>query len=395
MEGLKVGRKNRSFVVPIGPYHPTLKEAEYFKIEVEGERIIDADIKVGYTHRGIENIAMHRTYWRDIFLFERVCGICSGVHTNTFCQTVEELVGIEIPERAKYLRTILLELERIHSHLLWFGVGLHIIGFDTLFMHVWRDREIVQDILEMLTGNRVNYAYNKFGGVRRDLSPTLAKGINEKLDLVDKALKTLFQELTSDPLIFARVKDIGILDKNTAKKYCVTGPTARASSVAIDVRKDDPYDAYDKIDWSVSVYDSCDILARVLVRYEELVEAVKIIRQAIKDLPEGPISVEFDDFPEGIATSRCEAPRGELFYYIKSNGTNIPERVKVRTPSYVNIPSVKPMLIDETIADMPIILASVDPCFSCTDRVTIVDVRKNRKYTVTFEELEQKFRRKR
>ncbi|MHA1469749.1 MAG: hydrogenase large subunit [Candidatus Asgardarchaeia archaeon] len=387
--------KNHSFIVPIGPYHPALKEAEYFKLEVEGERIIDADIKVGYTHRGIEKIAMSRTYWRDIFLFERVCGICSGVHTNTFCQTVEELVGIEIPERAKYLRTIMLELERLHSHLLWFGVGLHIIGFDTLFMHVWRDREIVQDILEMLTGNRVNYGYNKFGGVRRDLSPALARGINEKLDSLEKALKVLLQELTSDPLIFARVKEIGLLHKNTAKKYCVVGPTARASSIAIDVRKDDPYDAYDKIEWSISVYDSCDVLARVLVRYDEMVESVKIIRQALKDLPEGPISVEIEEFPEGIAMSRCEAPRGELFYFIKSNGTNIPERVKVRTPSYMNIPSVKPMLIDETLADVPIILASVDPCFSCTDRVIVIDSRKNKEYVVTFEKLEQMFRRKR
>lgn len=385
----------KPFILPIGPYHPTLKEAEYFRLEVEGERIIDADIKVGYTHRGIENISMHRTFWRDIFLFERVCGICSGVHTNTFCQTVEELVGIEIPERAKYLRVILLELERLHSHLLWFGVGLHLIGFDTLFMHVWRDREYVQDILEMLTGNRVNYAYNRFGGVRRDVTPSLIQGINETLDKLDKALSVLLTELTTDPLVFARVKDIGILDTPTAKKYCVTGPTARASNVPIDVRRDDPYAAYDLIDWEVIVNDSCDILARVLVRYGELVESVKIIRQAIKDLPEGPIYVEFDEFKEGIATSRCEAPRGELFYYVESNGTNVPERVKVRTPSYVNIPSVKPMLIDETIADVPIIIASVDPCFSCTDRVLIVDTRKNHRYYMTLEELEQKCRRRR
>ncbi|MGQ9543898.1 MAG: hydrogenase large subunit [Candidatus Bathyarchaeia archaeon] len=380
-----------SSILPIGPFHPALKEAAFFKLEVDGERVVGGDFKFGYMHRGIEELATRKTYHSNIFLAERVCGICNTVHSTCYTQTVEALMDIDPPERAKYIRTIMFEAERIQSHLLWFGVGMHEIGYDTAYMYMWREREYALDILESICGKRVNLGINTIGGVRRDIAPEKEDLIKSRLNHLDKAISKIGKMLGEDRILGARVKGVGVLPKDEAKKLCVVGPTARGSGVDIDTRRDDPYAAYPNIDFEVPVEEGGDVLSRTLVRLRELAQSVKIIRQAITNLPKGPVATGMLPFPKvGEAFGRVEAHRGELVYYIRSNGTNFPERVKIRTPSVVNNNSILPMVVGETIADVPIILASIDPCFSCTDRVTVLDTRRNVERIVTLSDLKMR-----
>jgi NADH-quinone oxidoreductase subunit D len=377
-----------STVLPIGPFHPALKESAFFKLEVEGERIVGGDIKFGYMHRGIEDLATMKTYHSVIFLAERVCGICNTVHSTCYTQTVEALMDMEPPERAKYIRTIIFETERLQSHLLWFGVGMHEVGYDTAYMWMWKEREHAVEILEAICGKRVNLGINTLGGVRRDITPESKRLIETKMNILEKSVRKVAKIVTEDRILKGRIKDVGILTKEDAKKLCVVGPTARGSGVDIDNRRDDPYAAYSKIGFDVPVQEGGDVLSRALIRLEELFQSIRIIRQAAKDLPDGPIALEELAYPKvGDAFGRVEAHRGELTYYIKSNGSNRPERVKIRTPSVVNNNALLPMMLGETIADVPIILASIDPCMSCTDRVTLLDLRKNSEREVTLSDL--------
>ncbi|MBS7622795.1 nickel-dependent hydrogenase large subunit [Candidatus Bathyarchaeota archaeon] len=377
-----------STIFPIGPFHLALKEAALLKLEVEGERIVGGDIKLGYMHRGIEELATKKSYHSNIFLAERVCGICNTAHSTCYAQTVEALMGIDPPARAGYIRTIVFEAERLQSHLLWFGVGMHEIGYDTAYMYMWMEREHALDMLEAICGKRVNLGINTLGGVRRDITPDKMSFIRTKLDLLERAVRKTGKLIGEDRVVKARVKDVGVLTRDEAKRLCVVGPTARGSGVNIDTRRDDPYAAYPNVEFDVPVEEGGDVLSRTLVRLRELSQSIKIIRQALNDMPGGPIALEELPFPRvGEALGRVEAHRGELVYYIRSDGTNSPERVKIRTPSVVNNNSLIPMMLGETIADAPIILASIDPCFSCTDRVTIVDVRKNKEKTMTLSDL--------
>ncbi|KXA99792.1 hypothetical protein AKJ42_02525, partial [candidate division MSBL1 archaeon SCGC-AAA261C02] len=362
-----------TLVVPVGPQHPALEEPEHFRITVEGEEIVDADVRLGYMHRGIEKAFQEQNYQRGVYLSERICGICSGIHTLVNVETAEQLAGIEAPPRAKYIRTIVAELERIHSHLLWAGIAAHEIGFMTLFMLTWRDRELVMDLLEMISGNRVNYAANTIGGVRFNINPTQAVKIMDGLDELEKHGKHYADVFPSDPTILARCEGKGILSKEDGLKLCAVGPTARASGIDVDLRRDDPYAAYDEIDFEVITAKEGDVLANAKVRLLEILESVKIIRTALERMPSGRLRVEVPrEFPEGEATNRGEAPRGELFYHFKSRGGEKPYRVKVRTPTLANIPSALEKLKGETLTEVPIVVASIDPCFNCTERVTVV-----------------------
>jgi len=364
---------NYDFIVPIGPQHPALKEPETFLLMMSGEKIKGMNVRLGYNHRGIEKACEGQTYIQDLYLIERVCGICSHSHASCFAQAVEEIAGLELPKRALYIRTLIGELERIHSHLLWLGVAGHEIGFDTLLMYTWRDREIVMDILALLTGNRVNYSINTIGGVRRDITTEQIPQILKAIDTLEERTKYYAKVATEDTTITARLSGIGLLSHDNVLKLGVVGPTARASGVKRDVRKDDPYAAYGEIDFNVITDDHCDVYGRTLVRVGELMESYKIIRQVLAKLPEGPITVKAPrKIPVGQAVSRYEAPRGEDLHYVKSNGTDKPDRVKVRAPTLANVQAVAEMLKDRYLADMPIVVAAIDPCFSCTDRMTSI-----------------------
>jgi len=375
--------------IPFGPQHPALKEPESFLISLRGEKITAMSVRLGYNHRGIEKACEERTYTQDLYLVERICGICSHSHSTCFVQAVEEIVGIELPARAKYIRTLIGELERIHSHLLWLGVAGHEIGFDTLLMYTWRDREVVMDLLAKLTGNRVNYGINSIGGVRRDISPAQKEETLRAMDLLQERTKYYISLAKDETTLIKRLSGVGVLSNEDAKRLGAVGPTGRASGLKRDVRKDDPYAAYAELDFKVVTSNECDVYGRTLVRLGELMQSYSMVRQVIEKIPDGPIAVKVPrKIPAGEAVSRYEAPRGEDFHYVRSNGTEKPDRVKVRAPTLANIQVVSKMLENRYLADMPIVVAAIDPCFSCTDRlIAVYDSGKKAKNTLVWESL--------
>lgn len=377
------------FKIPMGPQHPALKEPESFSIALRGEKIMGVDIRLGYNHRGIEKACEERTFAQDVYLIERVCGICSHSHSTAFVQAVEEVAGLVVPPRAQYIRTLIGELERVHSHLLWLGVAGHEIGFDTLLMYSWRDREIVMDLLALISGNRVNYGMNAIGGVRRDVTEEQAQDILKGVKTLEERTKYYIEVATQETTIIKRLSGVGVLKKDDALRLGAVGPTARASGVDYDVRRSDPYAAYAELDFNVITDTNCDVYGRTVVRVKELLESYKIVRQCLKNLPGGPLAVKAPrKIPAGEAVSRYEAPRGEDVHYVKSNGGEKPERVKVRAPTLANIQAVKHMLKDRYLADMPIVVAAIDPCFSCTDRLVSVKGNTGRsKKILTWEAL--------
>jgi ech hydrogenase subunit E len=363
----------RKFIVPIGPQHPALKEPGHFEFTVDGEIVIGASVRLGYVHRGIEKGCEQRTWVQDIYLLERICGICSHSHATAFVLGVEKLAKVTVPPRAQAMRTLFLELERVHSHLLWLGVAAHEGGFDTLFMYSWRDRETVMDILENLSGNRVNYSANLLGGVKYDLDQKQADEIRKGIDFLEERTKYYLNVVTTDETFLGRTRHIGTMTYEQAVALDAIGPTARASGLARDVRVDSPYAAYADFPVNLVTETQCDLLGRFVVRIRELFESYRLIREIIEHMPVGELTTRVPRrIPEGEAISRVEAPRGELFYFLKSNGSDKPERVKVRTPSLCNWASVTHLAIGHNLADMPMMLAGIDPCFSCNDRSVTV-----------------------
>ncbi|MFH1470432.1 MAG: nickel-dependent hydrogenase large subunit [Candidatus Micrarchaeota archaeon] len=372
--------------IPIGPIHPALEEPIHFSFLVDGERVLSADFRLGYNHRGIEKLMEAKDFNQGGYLIEHICGICSYTHSCCYIQNAEKIGGIEVPPRARYIRTIVGEMERIHSHLLWAGIAGEEIGHKSLFMYAWKARELILDSLEEITGNRVNHGINCIGGVRYPIEPGHVGNLIERLTELYKRIEYLERIFLNDPIIERRVAGVGVLTKNEARTLCAVGPTARASGVDIDVRRDDPYFAYGELDFDVITWDSGDVLGRTAVRVLELKESVKLIEQALRSMPSGPHKVDGWKIQRGEAVSRTEAPRGEDIHYMRVDVGNKPSRYKVRAPTLANIPSTKAMFKDEQIADIPIIIASIDPCIGCMDRVSFVDERGTERY-VSFREL--------
>lgn len=375
---------SHKIIVPIGPYHPLQEEPEFFQLYVEGENVVDIDIIIGYNHRGIEQLSETKHFDQIPFLVERICGICSSSHPYAYVLAVEDILGGEInvvPERALYIRTIIDELQRIHSHLLWLGLAGHFIGYNTVWMWAWKYREPVLDMFEMITGNRQNYALFKVGGVRRDIKDEDIPLLKKALDELSPALAMFKGAVMDDPVIQARLKKAGTLTKQQAIDWCVVGPTARASGVNIDVRKDEPYGAFllNTIDWNVVVEKEGDVFAKTVIRVLEMQDSVGIIRQCLDKLPKGEIDANVKDIIPGEGIGRVEAPRGECIHYVKSDGTNRPVRHKVRAPSFMNVASNKVGAVGGTISDATLTLAAVDPCYCCTERVAVINKPDNKK----------------
>jgi len=387
---------SKKITIPMGPQHPSLKEPACFTITLEGEKVVNAVVGVGYNHRGLEKACEERSYIQDMYIIERVCGICSHTHSTAFCQGVEALADVVIPKRAAYIRVIMAELERIHSHLLWLGVAGHEIGFDTLLMYSWRDRERVLDVLAMLGGNRVNYGINTIGGVRRDIDADMAAVIKEMLDFLEEQNKYYVELALHETTLAARLGGVGYLSHDDAVKYGAVGPVSRASNVPDDIRVIDPYAAYAEMPVTAITDDHCDVFGRTVVRVLEISESIKIIRFALDNMPSGEISVKVPRrIPAGEVLSRTEAPRGEDTHFIRSNNTDIPDRVRVRAPSEANWHGMAHMLEGDYLADVPIIVAAIDPCYSCTDRAIVLndnntgeekiwDWRTLREYSIDF-----------
>lgn len=377
------------YKVSLGPQHPALHEAVSLRMTLDGEVIRDADLKLGYSHRGIEKLAEERSFIQNIYLTERICGICSHSHTTCFTQGVEQLMELVPARRGLFIRTLIAELERVHSHLLWLGVAGQEAGFESFFMYTWRDREVVMDILEWISGNRVHYAMNTFGGVRRDIDDLQKKKILDSLGLLKKRTDYYLNLAASEPTFIGRLSGVGKLSRQQAIDLCAVGPTLRASGVPMDVRKDDPYAVYDEIPFEVATADSCDVLGRAVVRVKELIQSYDMIEYLLKNLPEGPFKVKAPrKVKPNEVYSRYEAPRGENVHYIKSNGSDKPERLKVRAPTLANYAATIAMLKNGFIADIPLIFAAIDPCICCAERlVQLDDARSASSRVLSFSQL--------
>ena len=379
--------ENRTFEIPIGPVHPALKEQIRFTFQVEGERIVGVDIKPGFAHRGIEFMGMHRNLIQVLYLAERICGICSISHPIALIQAVENAAGIEVPPRAQYIRVIVAELERIHSHLLWAGVAAHELGFDTLLHLTWKVREKVLDILEELTGNRVNYAIPIYGGVRRDIAAEQYPRVQDMIRYYRGLFEELCDRFLNDASVEARTRDVGVLEPEEAEELCAVGPTARASGLRKDVRQDWPYLVYGDLEVKAITPEDYgletrgDVYDRIVVRLLEVGQSLSIIERCLEEMPEGEIT-SIPKIPallaqlkkaEGEGIGRHEAPRGEVIHYVRLEaGVEAPVVWKVKAPTYSNLLSWYPMFEDQEIADIPIVTASIDPCICCLDRVHIV-----------------------
>ncbi len=376
--------------IPIGPFHPILEEPEFFELHVDGENVVDIDMTIGWSHRGIEILSESKTWDQVPFLVERVCGICSCSHPYAYVKAVEDLLQVEVPKRAQYLRIITAELERLHSHLLWTGLAGHFIGYNTVFMWTWKYREPLLDVLEAITGNRNHYAMMRIGGVRRDIPETQFDLVRGMLDEVWKKNDLLTNAILDDPVIHARLKGVGIFNEKQCRLYGALGPTARAGGYNVDARRDHPIDAYGELDFNVIVCENGDVFDKAVVRQLENFEAIKIIRQCLDKLEEmGPMKddselcMEIGEVPPGEGIGVYEAPRGEVLHYIRSDGGNMPMRHKIRAPSFNNILTNEMSVPGNTVADAGLITAAVDPCYSCTERVGRMDVNTGERYLLS------------
>ncbi|MDI6605014.1 MAG: nickel-dependent hydrogenase large subunit [Thermoanaerobacteraceae bacterium] len=357
------------YALPIGPIHPALDEPLYFRFEMEGETVKNTELMFGHVHRGMEKIALTNTLSQNVILCERTCGLCSSNHALSYCRVMEAIGNIKVPERAQYLRVINDELKRITSHAFAVALIAHVIGFDTVFLYAFQEREKMMDLLEAFVGNRFHTSINLIGGVKRDLSDDLAKKMYDELEAFKPVWEKIGEIYATDQSILERTKGVGILTKEKAIEYGVAGPVVRGSGVAVDIRKQEPYAAYGELDFNLITETGGDVYSRVFVRIRELMESIKIIQQCIKKMPPGDINSGFySRIPAGEAIVRSEAPRGEIVYYGRTNGTEKPVLVKWRTPSLVNLPSLVEMFKGAKVADIPVIVAGIDPCLSCTER---------------------------
>ncbi|RLC65610.1 MAG: NADH dehydrogenase subunit [Chloroflexi bacterium] len=395
--------KKATYTIPVGPIHPALKEPIRLALTVDGEEIVDADVFVGQVHRGIEWLGMNRNNpVQSIYLAERICGICNISHPFSLVMAVEQAAGITPPPRAEYIRAIIAEMERIHSHLLWAGVAAHEIGFDTVFYLVWRVREEIMDLVEYVTGNRVTKAMFQIGGLRRDITEEQFPRIRQSLDYYKSVFDQLKRVFLDDKTIQMRTRNVGILKKEDALKLLICGPSGRASGVPKDVRQDQPYAAYADLDIKAITPDMVtgtvvgDVYDRIIVRLLEVKQAIEIIEQCLEKMPPGPILAQPKiavllkalTQAEGEGIGRAEAPRGEVIHYVRLEaGQSTLATWKVRAPTYVNLMAVPTILKGMQIADVPIIFASLDPCMSCTNRMIITDRALRKKSIMSYEEM--------
>jgi ech hydrogenase subunit E len=353
--------------IPFGPQHPVLPEPIHLKLTVEDEVIREAVPALGYVHRGLEKLAEVRDFHQMIQIVERVCGICSMMHAMCYCQCIEQLMGGEVPPRARYLRTVWAELHRIHSHLLWLGLFADAFGFESLFMQLWKIRERIMDLQEATAGNRVIVSVNVIGGLRRDLSIDQQQMISRTLSEVQEELKRLESTLLEDYTVQKRTRGKGVVSAAKALELGCVGPTLRGSGVAQDMRRLG-YAAYSELAFEPVVEQEGDCYARCKVRYREVYQSIDLIRQALARMPDGDISAKVKGRPEGEGVARVEQPRGEVLYYIRAGGGKFLDRVRIRTPTFANVPVLVTMLPGMYLSDVPVIVLSIDPCISCTER---------------------------
>ena len=370
---LKTLPEDPGYDLYFGPAHPGSGNFGV-KLKITGESVVSARADPGYLHRGFEKLMEYRTPLQNAVLSDRIC-VLEALNWNLIhAEAAEELMGIEPPERAKYIRVIMAELSRIQSHIIWFGAFCMGTGFDTGFKLAFGYRDYILDLFEAVTGGRVYPAgYICPGGVRRDLPQGSGTRILETLNKIEK---TVGVEALENPVLLSRAKDVGILKLEDAIGLGATGPVLRASGMKTDVRKDDPYEVYDRFEFDVPVKDEGDAYARYLVGMEEIKQSARIIKQALEGLPEGEIIAPTlkklkltTKIPAGEVYVRNEVARGEAGIYMCSDGSDKPYRVKIRGPSFLHmIPVLEHLLIGAQIADVPAIYWSLNVCPADLDR---------------------------
>lgn len=354
-------------IVPFGPQHPVLPEPIHLDLVLEDEKVIEAIPSIGFVHRGLEKLVEKKDFQEYVYVAERICGICSFMHGMGYCESIERIMELELPPRAKYLRTIWCEMSRIHSHLLWLGLLADAFGYESLFMQSWRVREKILDMFEYSTGGRVIFSVNKIGGQRKDMDAGMLKQFLVVFDDIETELKPVCRAFLDDYAVASRLKGVGFLTKEQAHDLGAVGPFMRASGIALDTRKMG-YAAYPDIDFEPITSDVGDSYARCDVRIREIYQSIDIIRQAAAKIPDGEVAIPIKGMPDGEFMMRVEQPRGEAIYYSKANGTKFLERVRVRTPTFANLPGMLETLKGCQLADVPILILTIDPCISCTER---------------------------
>ncbi len=360
----------KKYEIPLGAQHVSLLEPLHFKFTTENEKIIDTEANVFYVHRGIEQACCSKFKFRQVsFVVGRVCGLCSISHSTAYSQVAEKLLKIEIPLRAKYLRMLVIELDRIHSHLLCLSHVAENAGFEALFMKTMQHREFSMELLEAVCGNRVQYDFSIVGGVARDLKPDIAKMILERLKIFLPQLDELLDIYQNNRTLQLKSKGAGAITLDDAKRLNVVGPFARAAGLRIDVRNEtEDLLPWKEIGFKIVTETGGDAYARNIVRLRELYNSIDMIQNIINGLPESPLITETKAFPEGEAVVRLEAPRGELFYYAKGNKTQVLERLKIKAPTFSNVAAMVKAFKGNQYGSAPTIIASYDPCLSCTAR---------------------------
>jgi Ni,Fe-hydrogenase III large subunit len=354
-------------IIPFGPQHPVLPEPLQLKLHLEENVVKEAIPSIGYVHRGLEKIAELKDFNQSVYIVERVCGICSFMHSMAYVRGIEDIMDVKVPDRAEYIRVIFAELSRVQSHLLWLGLLADAFGFESLFLEAWKYREQVMDILEMTTGNRVIISANKVGGVTKDFTEEHLTFIVNTLDRLDKSLRGIEDVFLNSYTVKQRLVGVGVLTKAEAEAYGAVGPMAKASGIALDMRTTG-YSAYKHLNFEPITDNAGDSYARCVVRMREVYQSFDLIRQAISKLPSGETSVVVKGMPKGETVSRLEQPRGEAIYYMKANGTKNLDRLKIRTPTFANIPALTRILPGCSLPDVPVLILTIDPCISCTER---------------------------
>jgi ech hydrogenase subunit E len=344
-----------------------LPEPIHLDLVLEDETVVEAIPSIGFIHRGLEKLVEKKDFNEYVYVAERICGICSFMHGMGYCEAVEHVMGIEIPDRAKYLRTIWCEMSRIHSHLMWLGLLADGFGFESLFMESWRMREKILDMFEYSTGGRVIFSVNKIGGQRKDMDDEMIRNFVSILNGMEKDLRLLSRTFLDDYAVKSRLQGVGILTAQQAHDLGAVGPFMRASGIALDTRKRG-YAAYGDLDFEPIISNVGDSYARTDVRIQEIFQSIDLIRQAAAKIPVGEVAAPVKGFPKGEYFMRVEQPRGEALYYVRSNGTKFLERMRVRTPTFANLPGLIEVLKGCQLADVPILILTIDPCISCTER---------------------------
>lgn len=378
--------------VPLGPLHITADEPGHFRLFCDGDTIIDADYRLFYQHRGMEKLAENRMNYDQMgYLAERVCGICGYAHAIACIEAAEKAINLEIPARAQAIRVICSEIERLHSHLLNIGLACEVTGNYNAFMHIFRIREYSMKLAELVTGGRKTYGNVVMGGLRRDMTGIEIKESLRILKIIETQVDEVWDAVMDDQRQMKRWKGVGILDKQVARDFSPVGPNIRGSGIKRDTRYDHPYDFFKQIEFNVAVVEGGDVFAREMVRYMELKSSVSIIRQCFELMPQTPIIVDptFHVKPENYALAYVEAPRGENVHWIMQGSAQKVYRWRCRAATYNNWPSLRFQFRGNTIADAAIIVCSLDPCYSCTERVTVVDIKSKKSKILTNKDLKE------